>query len=446
MNKENTSMKKITVASAMGALIEWYDFNLYGLAAALVFSRLYFPDIDPVLGTIAAFGTFAVGFIARPIGGVIFGHFGDKVGRKKILLYTLIIMGGSTFVIGLLPTYQQIGLWAPVLLIVLRILQGIGLGGEYGGAALLAIEHSPREKRGFWGAIVQSAAPAGLLLATGVFTLVSLMPEEHFLSWGWRLPFLISIVFLIVGTYIRSNIDETPSFKKVKEENKEAKVPILELFRSYPKNVLITFFARIGETVSANVLNVFAIYYVTTQVGAPKSYVLSGVLISAAISILIFPYLGALSDRIGRRPIYIASSIILIVFAFPIFYLLNTGNMFLIWIAIILGLTFGSNMMFSIQSVIFTEQFGVGVRYTGISVVYQVTAIIGGFVPMIATSLLVTSGGKPWLIAIFLMITGLVSLLAIYKSRETYKSDVAEQEENDIKSQKLQPNAKNAVI
>jgi MFS transporter, MHS family, shikimate and dehydroshikimate transport protein len=434
-NQDAISMKKVTMASFVGALMEWYDFFLYGIAAAVVFNKLFFPNEDPLIGTIASFASFAIGFLARPIGGVIFGHYGDKIGRKKILVITMMLMGVATFLIGVIPTYENIGIWAPILLVFLRILQGFGLGGEYGGAALLVIEHSPRNKRGFWGGLLQSATSTGLLLATGVFSLVSMLPDDAFFSWGWRIPFLISIILLFVGTFIRLNIQETPAFQEVKDTGKEAKLPILELIKTYPKAIFIALGARLGETVSSNLLNAFAIAYVSTQLGLPESVALNAIFVAAAVGIIACPVFGALSDRIGRKPVYLISTLFLVIFSVPYFMLLNTEVTFIIWLAVVLGYVVGPTMMFSVQSVFFTEMFGTNVRYSGLSLAYQVSAALGGFTPLIATSLLAWNDGKPWYVAIYLMIIAIISTIATLMAKETYKKDISEIEKEKTLSE-----------
>ncbi|WP_458352709.1 MFS transporter [Peribacillus frigoritolerans] len=425
MSNNETSMKRVAGASFVGALMEWYDFFLYGTASAIVLNKLFFPDLDPTVGTIAAFASFAIGFLARPLGGLVFGHFGDKVGRKSILVITLLLMGGSTFAIGLLPTYDSIGVWAPILLVALRLFQGFALGGEYGGASLLMIEHAPRKQRGFWGALLQSATPLGLLLASGTFTLVTLLPEAQFLAWGWRIPFIISIILLGVGTFIRFSVKETPAFQELKETGKEVKLPIVELFRAYPKSILIAFGARIGETVSFNLFNVFVISYVNTKLGLSSNVALTGVFVASAVAVVVSPLFGALSDRIGRRPVYLIGTSFLVLFAFPFFSLVNSGVAVIIYLAITLGYVLGTTALFSIQSVFFTEMFGTHVRYSGLSFVYQVSGIIGGFTPLIASSLLLWEGGVLY-ISLFLVCASLISLIATLFAKETFKKDISE--------------------
>ncbi|GGE27747.1 MFS transporter [Pullulanibacillus camelliae] len=414
------SMRKVVIGSFIGALIEWYDFFLYGTAAALVFNKIFFNHTDPLIGTLLSLTTFAIGFISRPLGGIIFGHYGDKIGRKKVLIITILIMGLSTFLIGLMPSSQTIGIWAPILLCILRVLQGIGIGGEYGGAALMTIEHSPNSKRGFWASLPQSASPAGILLSTGMFTLVSKLPEAQFMSWGWRIPFLISIVLLLVGVFIRSNVEESPEFKKnVLEKNNEANMPVVEILRTDLKSVLITLGARFGEAVSSNIFNVFAIAYITTQLKFNTTVSTTGIMLASAISIIACPIFGIISDKIGRKIIYLISAFFVMAFAFPFFGLLNTKIPLLIALAIIIAYTFGPTMMFSVQSVLFAEQFDTKVRYTGLSIAYQFSSILGGLTPLIATTLLVPLDGKPWLVSIFLLIIGLISFVSAFFAKDS---------------------------
>lgn len=283
------SIRKVALASFIGTAIEWYDYFLYGTAAALVFGTLFFPDSDPAIGTLLAFATFGVGFFARPLGGIVFGHFGDKVGRKAMLVTTLLIMGIATTLIGFLPTYATIGVWAPILLVALRILQGFGVGGEWGGAVLMAVEHSPRGRRGFYGSWPQMGVPAGLLLGTAMLYLFALLPEEQFLSWGWRVPFLLSIVLVGVGLYIRLAIEESPAFQRVQESNTTARMPIIDVLRTYPKAVLIAMGLRVAENGSFYVFSVFVLAYVTSQLGLPNSTILIGVMIAAGFQLIAIP-------------------------------------------------------------------------------------------------------------------------------------------------------------
>ena len=424
---QRTSINQVALSGLIGATVEWYDFFLYGTAAALVFGQLFFPSSDPLVGTIAAFGSFAFGYLSRPIGAVVFGHYGDKIGRKTMLILTLLIMGIATFLIGLLPTYDTIGVWAPILLLVLRFFQGIGLGGEWGGAVLLAVEHSPRNKRGFYGSLIQIGAPAGLLLGTGAFLIVSNLPEEQFLSWGWRVPFLVSVLLIGVGLFIRLKILETPAFSQVKESGTEARMPMVEVFRDYPKNVLLTMGARLSEGQVFNIFAVFAITYATTQLELTRSTVLYGVLIGAAVECLTLPVFGAFADRFGRRPVYMGGAAFCALFAFPFFWLLDTENTVLIWLALALGFAIGHSAMWGPQASFFSDAFGTRVRYSGTSFVYQFSGIASSaLTPLIATALLGWAGGSPWLVVVFVIVYAAISFISTYLARETYRDEISE--------------------
>ena len=422
-----TSINRVALAGLVGATVEWYDFFLYGTAAALVFGQLFFPTFDPAVGTIVAFGSFAVGYISRPIGGVIFGHYGDKIGRKTMLILTLVIMGVATFLIGLLPTYSAIGIWAPLFLITLRFLQGIGIGGEWGGAVLLVFEHAPEDRRGFYGSLVQIGALSGLLLGTGGFLVFSsVLPQEQFLAWGWRVPFLVSIILVGVGLFIRLKILETPAFSKVKEEGAEAQIPIVDVFRNYPRTILVTMGARLSEGQTFNIFAVFAIVYAADQLGLPRSTILTGVLIAAAVECVTIPAFGALSDRLGRRPVYMGGAAFCALFAFPFFWLLNTENLLLVGLALV-GLAIGHSAMWGPQAAFFSEAFDTRVRYSGTSFVYQFSGLASSAVtPAIAATLLAWAGGSPWLVAVFVIAYAVVSFVSTYLASETFQSDIYE--------------------
>src|SRR3982750_2918673 len=314
------SLRKVVTASLVGAPIEWYDFFLYGVVAGIVFNRLYFPSSDPLVSTLLAYTTFAVGFVARPLGGVIFGHFGDRIGRKSVLVLTLMIMGVATFLIGLIPTYAQIGVWAPILLLLLRIFQGIGLGGEWGGAVLMTFENAPAEKRGFYGSIPQIGLAIGLCLASGLVALLSLLPDADFLAWGWRVAFLVSVVLVAVGLYIRLRILETPEFEQVKARGERAQIPFADMIKQYPRNVLLGMGARYIDGVFFNVLGVFSIGYLANTLKVPRTTALLGVSLAALVMIATIPFFGALSDRVGRRRTYAVGSIVTALSSFAAFY------------------------------------------------------------------------------------------------------------------------------
>lgn len=419
------SIKKVAFASAIGATIEWYDFFLYGVVTPLVFSKLFFPNFDPVVGTLLAYTTFLVGFVSRPVGGIVFGHYGDRIGRKGVLVLTLLIMGVATFLIGCLPTYESIGIWAPVLLLFLRVFQGLGIGGEWGGAVLMAVEHSPEGKRGFYGSWPQIGVPAGLLLSSGVVSLLSLLPDADFLAWGWRIAFLLSAVLVAVGLYIRLKIFETPAFAKIKETRQEAKVPFLDLLRTHPKNILLGLGARYIEGVTFNIFGVFTIAYITTALGLPRQTALIGVIIASALMIFMLPVCGMLSDRYGRRLVFGTGSILIGLLVFPAFWMMETRQAGLIWLAIAVPFAFAYPLVYGPQAALFSELFDTRVRYSGVSFVYQFSGIFAsGLTPIIATELLRVGDRAPWLICGYVLIVSLISAVCVFAMRETHRRDM----------------------
>ncbi len=424
--REETSVRKVAFASAIGATIEWYDFFLYGTAAALVFNQLFFPAGSPTAGTLAAYATFAAGFVARPIGGLIFGHFGDRVGRKKMLVLTLFIMGIATFMIGLLPTYEQVGILAPILLLVLRVVQGIGLGGEWGGAVLMAVEHAPEVRRGFFGSWPQVGVPAGLLLGTTMFTLLSVaLTDAQFLTWGWRAAFLSSAILVVVGAYIRLQIMESPAFAQVSEAEEVATVPFVELMRTQPREVILGVGTRFAEGVSFNTFGVFVITYLTTTLNLPMTTALLGVSVAAVLTCVLTPVFGAVSDRVGRRPVYGLGAALFGLFAIPSFLLFNTGQV--VWIVAALVVAFGliHPMMEATLASFWAELFETRVRYSGLSFIYQFSGIFAsGLTPLIATWLLAVGGGDPWLFGGYMVATAILSLVCVYALHETYQVDI----------------------
>ncbi len=412
-------VRRVVIASTIGTIIEWYDFLIYGTAAALVFGKLFFPAADPFVGTLAALGSAAVGFFARPFGGAIFGYFGDRLGRKSMLLISLGIMGVGTFAIGLLPTYNQIGIWAPILLILLRIFQGIGLGGEWGAAALMVLEHAPKKRRGLCGSLVQMGFPIGLVLASLTFGFVSKMPEADFLSYGWRLPFLFSAVLILVGSFIRMRVTESPLFLQMKEKNEISENPVLETILKNPKNFLIAIGLKFNESGMVYMLTAFAVVYATKNLGLPKALMLQAIMIGAICEAIAIPIFGYFSDIIGRRPFYILGPIFTFIFAFPFFWLLDLRDPIYIIIACSLGLAFGHGLMFGPEATYFPELFGARVRYTGASLGFQISAAIGGgLAPVLATALVAYFGGTTG-VSILLIMMGCVTLTAALFARET---------------------------
>ena len=423
---ETGSIRTVALASLIGTTIEWYDFFLYGTAAALVFNRLFFPTFDPLVGTLAAFGTYAVGFVARPVGGIIIGHYGDKVGRKSMLILTLMIMGVATFLIGLLPTYEQIGPWAAVALVLLRIAQGFGVGGEWGGAVLMAVEHAPPGARGYYGSWPQIGVPAGLLLSTAVFSVFSALPEDQFLSWGWRVPFLLSIVLVAVGMLIRVRILETPAFARVKEAAVEARQPIIEVLRKYPRQVLLAMGARFAENGAFYIFSVFVLTYATQRVRLDQQVVLNGILLGAACELVAIPIFGAWSDRVGRRPVYLFGAFMTALIAFPLFWMLDSGSTPLIWTGLVLAFVFSHAAMYAPQAAFLSELFGTRVRYSGASLGAQLASVFaGGLAPFIGTALL-EAGYGGGAIALYVIGLAAVTIVAVFVASETHMGDIEE--------------------
>ena len=421
-----TSIGTIAFASAIGTTIEWYDFFLFGVVTPLVLNKLFFPNFDPLVGTLLAYTTFFVGFISRPIGGIIFGHYGDRIGRKTVLVLTILIMGIATFLIGCLPTYASVGIWAPVMLLILRIFQGIGIGGEWGGAVLMAVEHSPTGRRGFYGSWPQIGVPAGLLLSSGMVYLLSYLPEADFFAWGWRIAFLISAVLVAVGLYIRLKIMETPAFTRIQETKKVAHVPFFELIRTHGKNTLLGLGARYIEGVTFNIFGVFVVGYLAGTLGLPRQTALAGVMIAAAIMIIMLPIYGNLSDKIGRRRMFAVAGVLIGLLSFPSFWLMQTKEPFLVWLAIAIPFAIVYPAVYGPQAALFSELFDTRVRYTGISFVYQFSGIYAsGLTPIIATALLPAGGGKPWLICLYVLFVSIVSAASVIAMTEAHKRDMA---------------------
>jgi metabolite-proton symporter len=427
---------RVVGASVIGTTVEWYDFFLYGSAAALIFGPLFFPGDDDFFKTLAAFATYAVGFFARPVGALVFGHFGDRIGRKKLLVISLMMMGGSTFAIGLLPTYASVGLLAPILLVTLRLIQGFALGGEWGGAVLLVSEHGKPENRGFWASWPQAGAPAGNLLATGVLALLAAFQSDAaFESWGWRIPFLLSAVLIIVGLWVRLSVSESPVFleaqrvaaEKAAESGVEEKAPIVTVLSRYKREVLTAMGARIAENVSFYLLTAFSLTYLVNVEKLDSSFALNAVLIASAVHLVTIPMWGALSDRIGRKPVYIFGAIGIGVWAFAFFGLLDSGSFGLSVVAITVGLLF-HGAMYGPQAAFFSELFGTKARYTGVSVGAQLASLVAGApAPLIALALLGSfDEPTPSRVALYLVACAVITVIAVWSYGETSSRDLAD--------------------
>jgi MHS family shikimate/dehydroshikimate transporter-like MFS transporter len=419
-------LRRVVASSYLGSTIEFYDFLLYGTAASLVFNRLFFTQLDPLAGTVAAFGTFAAGYLARPLGGVIFGHFGDKLGRKSMLLLTMGLMGVASFLIGVLPTYAQIGIWAPVLLVLLRIVQGVAVGGEWGGAALMTAEHAGPRRRGLWASFTQMGAPSGMLLSTAILAVFTTLPQAEFLAWGWRVPFLLSIVLVGIGLFVRLKVAESPLFARVKSDDEVVRRPLVEVFRRHPRNLLLACGVGFGAFVAQSVLTTFVIAY-AVGLGYPRSAVLTGLTISSGLALIGLPAFAALSDRIGRRPVVLGGCVAMALAAFPLFWLINSKDPLLFTVAVVLGQSLLHPAMYGPLAALFTEMFGTRTRYTGASLGYQTASTLGaGFAPLIAGGLLSATGGASAAVSLFIVAACAVSAIAIWLTRETRTTDLAD--------------------
>jgi MHS family shikimate/dehydroshikimate transporter-like MFS transporter len=420
---DQRSRRLVTLASLIGTTVEWYDFFLYGTITGLVFNKLFFPANDPFVSTMLAYTVYAVGFVTRPVGGVIFGHFGDRIGRKPLLVLTLLIMGIATFCVGLLPTYAQIGVAAPLLLLLLRLLQGIGLGGEWGGAVLMSFEYAPREKRGLYACIPQVGLAIGLSLATAMVAgLTYFLTDEAFLAWGWRVAFLLSIVLVVIGLFVRLRILETPEFARIKDAQKIAHAPITEVFRDYRKNVLLGWGARYIDGVVFNVYVVFTIAYLVGTLHYDKTSVLVSISIAALVLIFTIPVAAIWSDRAGRRKVYGWSALACGIVAFPMFWVMHySGSVVLAGLAIIFAFGFVYAPVYGPEAALFCELFDTRVRYTGISAVYQISGIVSSSItPLVATALLHYGNGTPWWIATYIFVVGIISAVSTYYMRRTF--------------------------
>ncbi|MFF2330263.1 MULTISPECIES: MFS transporter [unclassified Streptomyces] len=413
--------RRTMVASTVGTVMEWYDFNLYGLASALVFGPLFFGS-SSTGGTLASFATFAVGFAARPIGGILFGHLGDRIGRKTVLLITMVGMGLATALVGVLPTHASIGVWAPVLLIVLRVCQGIAVGGEFAGATLLTVENAPPGKRGLYGAVPAMGTGAGFVLASAVFGLVSLLPDSSFNSWGWRVPFLISAVLVLFGLWVRKGIDETPVFAELEDHGQRERFPLLVALKKQPGAILRTMGITVSGFVWGYLIQAFALAYATGTLHLPRSTMLWAIALASALEIVAIPFWGWMSDKIGRRMMVTIGLVCTVAYAFPFFSLLETRSTPLIYLAMVLAIPICKDMVFGPQAALVAEQFDARVRFSGVSAGREIGgALFGGTAPFIGTALQASSHSiTP--VALYVIAGCIVTLIAVFAGKETAHS------------------------
>ena len=420
---DKSRARKAALGSFVGAVVDWYDFLLYGIIAAIVFNTEFFPKVSPAMGTLAAFGTFGVGFLFRPLGGFVFGHYGDRLGRKRMLVLTVMMMGLSTALIGLLPTFASVGWWAPVLLIGLRAIQGFAVGGKWGGAALMAVESAPSKKKAFYSSGVQVGYGVGLILATGIVSILSqTMDDATFKSWGWRIPFVFSVVLVLIGLWVRSSMEESQEFvhKVIEKGQKARRLPIFEALRQHPKAFLLIIALRLAELFTMYIVTAFALSYSTSNLGMPRQFFLNIGLLVGAVSILTIPCFAILADRFGRRRIYIIGAIIGMLSAVPFFLALDARST--VWIVIfsVMLANIAHDMVVSVQQPMFTELFGTEYRYSGAGVGYQVASVVGGgFTPFIAVALVSFAGGSWHPVAAYLAIGCALSVLVAAKMKKT---------------------------
>lgn len=420
---EPASLRRVAVSSMLGTAIEYYDFLVYGVMSALVFGSVFFPKSDPATATIAAFGTLAAGYVARPLGGILFGHFGDRIGRKSILVLTMGLMGGATFAVGLLPSFNTIGLAAPVLLVALRVIQGIAIGGEWGGATLMVTEHAQSQRRGFWNGVMQMGSPIGALLSISVVTVVSALPDDSLFSWGWRIPFLLSALMLAVGLYIRLSISESPVFLEAQSNTGMTKpIPAFDVLRR-PRSLILACAVGIGPFALTALISTYMISY-ATGLGYPRPVVMTSLVCTSLTALITIPWFSALSDRVGRRRVVMAGAIAITVYAWPFFSLIGTHRVPVFFVAMVTAQVIQS-LMFAPLGALLSEMFGTSVRYTGASMGYQFAALIGaGFTPLIASSVFSATASIHGLVAIAAG-CGIVTAVAISRVNETRGADLS---------------------
>ncbi|SED87107.1 metabolite-proton symporter [Beijerinckia sp. 28-YEA-48] len=414
-----SNMFRVALASCIGTAIEYYDYLAFGIAAALIFNQLFFPAQDPLTGTLLAFAAFGTGFIVRPLGGIIIGHFGDRIGRKRMLVLTLVLMGGATFLIGCLPTYEQIGIWAPIALVLLRLIQGFSAGGEWAGAVLMAVEHAPPNRRGFYGSWAMLGIGLGSLLALLAFAALGGLDPQAFRDWGWRVPFLISAILIPVGLYIRLRIAESPSFDELRKRNAVLRVPILDAIRNYPKAILLTAGTNLGYNTFIYLVFTFTLTYATQQLKLPRSLILNASMAGAVLQMLSVLLFAAISDKVGRKPVLMVGAVAIAAYAFIFFRILDIGTPTAVYVAICMAYVV-SAIMFGPIGAFFCEHFGTQVRYSGASLGYQLGAVLGGgLAPTLAVALYSMSNNQTWSVSLYVAIVAAISLVCLMLLRET---------------------------
>ncbi|WFU78200.1 MFS transporter [Bradyrhizobium sp. CIAT3101] len=417
--------RKVVVSSFVGTVLEWYDFYIYGTAATVVFGTLFFPNLDPTSATLAAFAAYGIGFFLKPVGGVILSRFGDTIGRKKVLVLSLVMMGLATGLIGLLPTYAEIGLLAPILLVLLRLIQSIGAGAEYGGAITMVAEFSGPRERGLLASLPALGVSLGILIGTAMFAALSAMPREQFLQWGWRVPFLIGFALALVGMFMRAQVQESPAFEKLKQRNLIHQAPLSDVIQRQWRRLLIAAAARSADAVGGQLFNVFAISYCTVTLKLPPSIGLTGVMLANLTGLAVIPLSGLLCDRFGRKPVYLVGLIFMTAFAFPFFWLVNTKEAWLIYVALMLQYGVGVKIILATSGAYLAELFDVRTRSTGVTLARTISDPLAGLTPLIATALLAATGAY-WSVACFLMVFTVLAFIAVAVGPETHQVDIAE--------------------
>jgi metabolite-proton symporter len=431
-SEHGRQLRRAVIASTIGTTIEWYDFFLYSIVTGLIFAKLFFPHSDPLVGTLEAFGIYAVGFIARPIGAAIFGHFGDRIGRKATLIATLMLMGIATFLVGVVPTYASIGIWGAIILTILRFIQGVGVGGEWGGSVLLSMEWArTNQHRGFIASWPQWGVPAGLFISNLIVLIFSAIAGDAFLTWGWRVPFLLSIVLVAIGLWIRLGILETPVFQRLLKEKRIEKAPMIEVFRRQPREIFLSAFARMGEQAPFYIFTAFVFSYGVNTLHVSRDFLLIAVLVAAVVSFFTVPFAGHLSDRFGRKRIYILGAVVTTLFGWLYFVMLNTVVPFWVFLAVVLSLI-PHDLMYGPQAALIAESFTPRLRYSGASIGYQLASVIaGGPAPLIAAALF-ASYRSPWPIAIFISICGVISVIAAAMLKDYTNQDIHDEYDDTV--------------